>query len=138
MKQKMTQQPAVSKPIEFTRADPAQLAKFDARTKVCTMNCGPHRDDPRETKERKFLCGECETNEAACGSSERRKIKIYDLEIIDSLELFSASELEVMICKLPSGEEVIVFEDCTGEPPIIYKWCMDMANEWLRNRPPNA
>jgi len=55
-------------------------------------------------------------------------------EKIDSLELYSATELEVVIYKLPSGEEVIVFEDCTNKSPIIYKFCLDMANEWLKNR----
>lgn len=46
-------------PIVFTRADPAALARFDPRTKVCSMNCGPHALDPRTDKERKFLCPEC-------------------------------------------------------------------------------
>ena len=55
-------------------------------------------------------------------------------ELIDSLELFAAMELDVSIYKLPSGEEAIVFEDCTGKPPVIYKWCLDMANEWLARR----
>lgn len=54
----------VTKLIEFARANPAELAKFDQCTKVCTMNCGPHRDDPRSNKERKFLCGDCLTREA--------------------------------------------------------------------------
>ncbi len=53
--------PAVPEPIVFTRADPAALARFDPRTKVCTMNCGPHRDDPRSNVERQFLCGDCQT-----------------------------------------------------------------------------
>jgi hypothetical protein len=30
--------------LHFTRADPAALARFDPKTKLCTMNCGPHRD----------------------------------------------------------------------------------------------
>ena len=46
-------------PIVFTRADPAALARFDPLSKMCTMNCGPHRDDPRSRKERMFLCPEC-------------------------------------------------------------------------------
>lgn len=50
-------------PIVFTRADSRALAKFDADSKVCTMNCGPHRDDPRDLKERKFLCTECARND---------------------------------------------------------------------------
>lgn len=49
----------VAKTIEFQRADPEELAKFDPTTKVCTMNCGPHVLDPRTTKERKFLCADC-------------------------------------------------------------------------------
>lgn len=63
---------------------------------------------------------------------------ISGCEEVDSLELFAAMELEVVIYRLPNGEEVIVFEDCTGKPPVIYKWCLDMANEWLRKRTPNA
>lgn len=50
--------------IDFQRADPEELAKFDPRTKVCTMNCGPHADDPRDDKERKFLCDDCLTRQA--------------------------------------------------------------------------
>lgn len=45
--------------LHFTRADPAALARFDPKTKLCTMNCGPHRDDPRTDAERKLLCGDC-------------------------------------------------------------------------------
>lgn len=45
--------------LHFTRADPAALARFDPKTKLCTMNCGPHRDDPRTAAERKLLCGDC-------------------------------------------------------------------------------
>lgn len=48
------------KPIEFQRADPKALSEFDPSTKRCTMNCGPHKDDPRSNKERKFLCDDCE------------------------------------------------------------------------------
>jgi hypothetical protein len=48
-----------SQPIVFQRADPAALAGFDPRTKCCTMNCGPHRDDPRTATERQFLCEDC-------------------------------------------------------------------------------
>ena len=44
---------------EFERADPAALAVFDPRTKACTMNCGAHRADPRDKKERQFLCDDC-------------------------------------------------------------------------------
>lgn len=46
-------------PIHFTRAEPADLEGFDPSTKLCTMNCGPHRDDPRSYAERKFLCEDC-------------------------------------------------------------------------------
>lgn len=49
----------MSRPIVFPRADPNQLALFDARTKQCNMNCGRHRDDPRSDKERLFLCDDC-------------------------------------------------------------------------------
>jgi len=46
-------------PLEWPRADPAALARFDPRTKLCTMNCGPHREDPRTRAECKLLCGDC-------------------------------------------------------------------------------
>lgn len=46
-------------PLEWPRADPAALAAFDPASKVCTMNCGPHRDDRRSDRERLFLCDEC-------------------------------------------------------------------------------
>ena len=49
----------VEHPLAFTRADPAALASFDPRTKICSMNCGPHRDDPRTREERLLLCDEC-------------------------------------------------------------------------------
>ena len=50
-------------PLMWTRADPATLASFDPRTKVCSMNCGPHADHPRSHAERAFLCPECHTVE---------------------------------------------------------------------------
>jgi hypothetical protein len=43
----------------WTRAAPAALAAFDPSSKVCVMNCGPHRDDPRSNAERKLLCDDC-------------------------------------------------------------------------------
>lgn len=46
-------------PIEFPRADPAELAKFDPSTKICTMNCGRHTTDSRSPAERKLLCDDC-------------------------------------------------------------------------------
>lgn len=49
------------KPIEFPRADLKALVEFDPRTKRCSMNCGPHRQDTRSDKERLFLCGDCYT-----------------------------------------------------------------------------
>lgn len=52
--------PVVSGPIEWPRADPEALKSFDPSTKYCTMNCGPHRADPRSAAERKFLCQECQ------------------------------------------------------------------------------
>lgn len=50
---------AACMPLQWPRADPAALAAFDPSTKLCTMNCGPHRDDPRTRAERKLLCGDC-------------------------------------------------------------------------------
>lgn len=58
MKKTTPQEP--EPPIEWQRADPAELAKFDPRTKQCTMNCGPHGLDPRSAAERKFLCDDCD------------------------------------------------------------------------------
>lgn len=46
-------------PLVFTRADPAELARFDPSTKFCHMNCGPHRQGPGTRAERKLLCGDC-------------------------------------------------------------------------------
>lgn len=50
---------AACMPLQWPRADPAALAAFDPSTKLCTMNCGPHRDDPRTRAECKLLCGDC-------------------------------------------------------------------------------
>lgn len=60
-KMKKAKTTLVREPIEWPRADPAELAKFDPHTKECTMNCGPCRDDPRTDAERKFLCDDCVT-----------------------------------------------------------------------------
>lgn len=46
-------------PPTFPRADPEQLKHFDPGTKICVMNCGPSSSDPRDAKERKFLCEDC-------------------------------------------------------------------------------
>lgn len=46
-------------PPTFPRADPEQLKHFDPETKMCVMNCGPSSSDPRDAKERKFLCEDC-------------------------------------------------------------------------------
>ena len=62
---------AKADPIEWPRANPAELEKFDPLTKVCTMNCGPRRADPRTDKERKFLCGDCLTREVPNGEGVR-------------------------------------------------------------------
>ena len=50
-------------PLTFPRADPKALKAFDPRTKICVMNCGPHNLDPRDDKERKFLCDDCYIND---------------------------------------------------------------------------
>lgn len=54
-------QPAPERAIEWTRADPDELAKFDPASKLCTMNCGPSGLDPRSRAERMLLCDDCET-----------------------------------------------------------------------------
>ena len=48
--------------LAFPRADPEALQAFNPGTKTCVMNCGPHMLDPRDNKERKFLCDECHTS----------------------------------------------------------------------------
>jgi len=64
--------PAVlEQPLTFTRADPAELERFDPATKICSMNCGPHRDDPRTPAERKLLCTECWPNVLLTGAVRR-------------------------------------------------------------------
>lgn len=55
------------KPIEWERADPAELARFDPASKTCDMNCGPHGLDPRSRKERLFLCDLCGPRPAGRG-----------------------------------------------------------------------
>lgn len=55
-------------------------------------------------------------------------------EVVASLELLPAMELEAQLIKMPSGEEVIRFVDCTGQPPIVYKWCLPMVDNWLKRR----
>lgn len=60
-----------------------------------------------------------------------RRTEIPGVEVIDSHELFAASELEIERCRLPSGEVVFRFVDCTERPPIIYKWCFEDAVRWL-------
>lgn len=52
--------PEPEQPIEWERADPAGLARFDPSTKICDMNCGKHGLDPRSHEERLFLCDLCE------------------------------------------------------------------------------
>jgi hypothetical protein len=56
--------PAAERPIEWERADPVALAKFDPATKTCTMNCGKHAYDPRSYKELKFMCDDCDCHAA--------------------------------------------------------------------------
>lgn len=58
-RQKPQQEHQALQPLVFTRADPAALASFDPRSKICSMNCGPQRDDPRTREERLLLCDEC-------------------------------------------------------------------------------
>lgn len=66
-------------PLMWTRADPATLASFDPRTKVCSMNCGPHADDPRSHAERAFLCPECHTVEVPTMKPHEQRELVNDL-----------------------------------------------------------
>ncbi len=56
--------PLLAPPMEWPRADPEALAKFNPASKVCTMNCGPSTDDPRTWQERLLLCTDCLPREA--------------------------------------------------------------------------
>jgi hypothetical protein len=53
--------------------------------------------------------------------------------IVARHELYAAMELEVLIIKLPSGENVLRFEDCTDGPPIIYAWAFRDAVQWVND-----
>lgn len=55
--------------VEWPRADPGDLAKFDPATKQCVQNCGPHKHDPRCAKERMFLCADCVSFEDAANKA---------------------------------------------------------------------
>lgn len=80
MKNKTTAQ--TMQAIEFRRADPEALARFDPNTKRCTMNCGPHVQDMRTREERMFFCDDCETiahsnvrrNRRICSEHGERKV----------------------------------------------------------------
>ena len=52
---KKKQAPIIHHQLVFERVDPELLKNFDMSTKRCTMNCGPHAQDPRSEKERVFL-----------------------------------------------------------------------------------
>ena len=45
--------------IVWPRSTQAEMAGFDPKTKICTMNCGRHRADPRSPEEFKFQCTDC-------------------------------------------------------------------------------
>lgn len=46
-------------PPVWQRTPAADMAGFDPASKVCTMNCGRHIDDPRSEAEFKFQCDDC-------------------------------------------------------------------------------
>lgn len=77
MKNKNAIQP--TQEIKFQRADPVALALFDPSTKRCTMNCGPHAQDPRTSKERAFLCDDCVTVISPNVKSEEFKMGSYNI-----------------------------------------------------------
>ena len=77
-------------PLMWTRADPATLASFDPRTKVCSMNCGPHADHPRSHAERAFLCPECHTVEVPTMKPHEQRELVNDLT--DIARKFHGSE----------------------------------------------
>lgn len=53
------QLPGSKHSIQWLRADPAELAAFDPKSKFCDLNCGRHMDDPRSDRERLYLCDLC-------------------------------------------------------------------------------
>jgi hypothetical protein len=81
--------PAPEPPIEWQRADPAALAKFDPTTKTCTMTCGKHAHDPRSYKELKFMCDDCD-----CHAAPRESKGTPAMPMIDS-DLFAAQLAKV-------------------------------------------
>lgn len=54
----MKQKREYKQPV-FPRSTEAEMVGFDLSSKVCTMNCGNHKDDPRTEKEHKFQCTDC-------------------------------------------------------------------------------
>lgn len=88
---------AAEKPIEWPRADPTELATFDQRTKVCTMNCGPHAQDPRTEKERQFLCGDCLPREVPRTEPDPAAERIVRLEAKLAKQMADNAQLLVLL-----------------------------------------
>lgn len=109
--------PPPAAPIEWTRADPAALAKFDPASKVCTMNCGPHGLDPRSRAERLLLCDDCETVAPAPRSTNRYGVKADYFarklgELLRDLADYPADELARALARLSRTADPAVM----GEP----------------------
>jgi len=67
----MKKQPPPPAPFVWERADPAELAKFDPLTKVCTMNCGQGSHDPRSRTEIMLMCDDCKVVPANTSQADR-------------------------------------------------------------------
>ncbi len=108
---------APAAPIEWTRADPAELAKFDPASRICTMNCGPHRLDPRTRAERIFLCDDCE----CAPTPAPDQLSMFSLTGLMPCPFCGQTKLSRISRKQPAGEVVplcIQCEACGATGPV--------------------
>lgn len=98
--------PKVYPPIEWPRADPEALARFDPKTKTCTMNCGPHEHDPRSWAECKFLCDDCLITERAKMKNCEALGMIREARALlrDEAKDANSRELAMVLTKLDEAE----------------------------------
>ena len=95
-------------PINWKRANPEDLARFDPRTKYCVHNCGPHRDDPRSKTECKFLCEDC---------------------VPDTKEIGRLSVMAYATALIKSGAPLGLISKGTDYESFLAKWLQDEANQ---------
>jgi len=103
---KKNTEPKTYPPIIFPRADPRDLARFDPRTKTCSMNCGPHALDPRTKAERMLLCDECFVNEVTTMATCDALGKIREARALlrDEAKTANSRELAMVLTKLDEAE----------------------------------